>query len=139
VRRIATLFRHPVLAPAMGLIKGIFTVVGVLLLALVGIAAYLWFTDYEAQATITDKGQDENGPYVVITPKLFARDVTMPVTSEQASFICIGYKVAYRIQTGHYQVFDDRDELVYDSNEGLVNTGSAIRCGVANQGGGIIG
>lgn len=119
----------------MGLIKGIFTVVGLIVLAVVGIAAYLWFTDYEAQATITGKGEDSNGPYVVITPKLFPRDIQQTVTSDQASFICVGYKVTYRIQTGHYQVFAEDGTLVYDSEQGLVNTAEALRCGASNRGG----
>jgi hypothetical protein len=123
----------------MGLIKGIFTILGILVLALVGIAAYLWFTDYEASATVTDKGQDDEGPYIVFTQKVLRRDLKYHVTSEQASFICVGYKVAYRVQTGHYQVFDDRDALVYDSEEGLRNASAAIRCGASNQGGVIPG
>lgn len=123
----------------MGLIKGIFTVVGILVLALVGLTAYLWFTDYEAEATITDKGQDAEGPYVIITPRLVPYDVKQSLTSEQASFVCIGYRVTYRIQTGFFQVFDDRDVLVYDSEQGLRNTNAALRCGASNTGGGLLG
>ena len=123
----------------MGLLKVIFSIVAFVVLAVVGLGAYLWFTDYEAQATITEKGTDDEGPFVVITPRLVGADVKHHVTSEQASFICIGYKVAYRIQTGFFQVFDDRDALVYDSENGLQNTGAAIRCTASNAGGGILG
>ena len=122
----------------MGLIKGIFTILGILVLALVGLAAFLWFTDYEAEATVTDKGQDAEGHYIVVTPSLFSYDVRHPLTSDQASFVCIGYRVTYRIQTGYFQVFDDRDVLVYDSENGLQNTGAALRCGATNTGGGIL-
>ena len=124
----------------MGLIKVIFSVVGFVILALVGLGAYLWFTDYEAAAEITDKGQDTEGPYVVVTPRLLPfMDARKTLTSEQAGFVCIGYHVTYRIQTGYFQVFDDRDILVYDSEKGLQNTGAALRCGAANSGGGILG
>ncbi len=120
----------------MGLFKVIFSIIGFVILAVVGLGAYLYFTDYEAQATVTEKGQDADGHYVVITPRFIPYDVRQPLTSEQASFVCEGYRVTYRVQTGYYQVFDDRDVLVYDSEKGLQNTAAAIRCGAANTGGG---
>lgn len=122
----------------MGLLKVIFTIVGVVLLALVGLAAYLWFTDYDAQATITDKGQDENGPFVVITPKLLSYDVKKTLTSDQANFVCVGYTVSYRIQSGAFQVFAEDGTLVYDSGQGLMSTDAALRCTASNNGGGIL-
>ena len=120
----------------MGLFKIIFGVVGFVILAVVGLGAYLWFTDYEASAEITDKGQDAEGHYVVVTPKLLPwLETRKAITSDQANFVCEGYHVTYRIQTGFFQVFDDRDVLVYDSENGLQDTGALLRCGASNSGG----
>lgn len=123
----------------MGLVKGIFTVLGFLVLVLVGLAAYLWFTDYEVEATISDKGRDAGGDYVVVTPRLIPYDVKHVIDAEEATFVCEGYQVKYRVQTQRVRVFDDRDVLVYDSDSGLQNEGSLLRCGASNAGGGILG
>lgn len=124
----------------MGVVKVILTVVGAAILALVGLAAYLWFTDHEMEAEVTDKGQDQDGHYVVVTPRLLRFDVKQTLSAEEASFVCTGYRVAYRIQTGYFQVFDDSGTLVYDSEEGLQNLGVILRCGASNAGnGGLLG
>lgn len=137
----ATLFPGAFHRPAMGLLGKVFGVLGFLILVLVGLAAYLYFTDYEAKATVTDKGQDENGPYVVVTPNLLRfLDVEHSLTQEQANFVCVGYEVAFRVQTKHFQVFDDRGTLVYDSEDGLQDSEALLRCGASNAGndGGIL-
>lgn len=123
----------------MGLIKGIFTVIGFLVLVLVGLGAYLWFTDYEVEAAISDKGRDAEGDYVIVTPRILSYDVRQPIGSDDAAFVCVGYKVTYRIQTERFRVFDDRDVLVYDSATGLEDQTALIRCGANNTSGGILG
>lgn len=112
----------------MGLLKVIFSVVGLLVLAVVGLGAYLYFTDYEASGTVTEKGSDENGDYVVIRPKLIPYDVKQSVDGSAAQFVCVGYQVTFRIQTEHYQVLDRAGRLVYDSEEGLTDAFSPTRC-----------
>ena len=114
----------------MGIIGGVLKVVGLLILAVVGIAAFLYFTDYAAEAEIKEKGSDADGNYVVIRPKLIPRDFTQRIDSQAASFVCEGYQVTYRVQSGHYQVLDEQGRQVYDSNEGLTDAFTPIRCGL---------
>jgi hypothetical protein len=121
---------------AMGLIKGIFTVVGILILAVVGLAAYLYFTDYAAQATITSKGTDGSGAWVDVSPNLLkSQHFRQAISSDLADFVCVGYRVSFHVNTHHYQVFDARDVMVYDSATGEKNLGAAARCAASNSGG----
>lgn len=112
----------------MGLLRVVFKVVGVLVLALIGLTAFLYFTDYEADATITQKGRDEGGDYVVIHPRLIPTDLKQHVDAQAAQFVCVGYKVTFRVQSQHYRVLDQRDRLVYDSESGLNDAFSPARC-----------
>lgn len=114
----------------MGLLKIIFAVLGVVILAVVGLGAYLYFTDYEAKGTVTQKGSDSNGAFVVIRPDLIPRDIKQSVDANAAQFVCVGYQVSYRIQSGHYQVLDTRGRLVYDSVDGLNDAFAPTRCAV---------
>lgn len=112
----------------MGLVKVVFKVVGILVLAVIGLAAFLWFTDYEADATVTEKGRDAGGDYVVIRPRLIPKDFQQHVDAQAAQFVCVDYKVTYRVQTQHYRVLDTQGRLVYDSESGLNDAFSPIRC-----------
>lgn len=112
----------------MGLLGIVFKVVGIVILAVIGLAAFLWFTDYQAEGEITEKGRDSTGDYVVIKPKLIPRDIRQDLDSNAASFVCVGYKVTYRIQSQHYQVLDADGRLVYDSKDGLNDAFSPVRC-----------
>jgi hypothetical protein len=112
----------------MGLIGLVVKILGVLILAVVAIGAFLWFTDYEAEATITDKGRDAEGDYIVLRPKIYPRDVTHHIDAEAAQFVCEGYQVGYRLQTKHTTVRDAEGRVVYDSENGLTDLFSPIRC-----------
>lgn len=127
----------------MGVVKAVklvFGIVGFLILAVIGLGAYLYFTDYAAQASITDKGTDAQGDYVVVTPKLWpAYHYAQHLDSNTAAFVCKGYQVDFHVNTKHYLVYDASHTLVYDSDQGLVNQGAALRCAGSNAGGGIFG
>jgi hypothetical protein len=103
----------------MGLIGGLFKAVGFVVLVLVGLGAYLYFTDYAVEATITDKGSDAGGDYVVVTPELAPYDIRQEVEPEAVQFVCEGYRVTYRIQSGVTHVYDREGRLVWDSENGL--------------------
>lgn len=103
----------------MGLIGGLLKLVGFLVLVLIGLGAYLYFTDYEVQATVTETGQDESGNYVIVTPDLAPYAIRQDVEPEAAAFVCTGYKVTYRLQSHFTQVFDREGRLVWDSDNGL--------------------
>lgn len=113
---------------AVGLIKLVISIVGLLILAVVGLAAYLYFTDYEADGTITEKGRDGEGDYVVIKPRLLPYDVKQHVDSNAAQFICQGYQVTFKVQSQHYRVLDTQDRVIYDSQEGLTDLFAPTRC-----------
>lgn len=113
----------------MGLIGILAKVVVLVVLSVVALGAYLYFTDYEAEATVTEKGRDANGDYVVLRPKVIPRDFKHHLDGSAASFVCEGYGVTYRIQTGHYVVRDAEGDLVYDSDTGLGNTALLKTCG----------
>lgn len=127
-----------VLAPRMGLLSVLWKVVALVVLAVVGLGAYLYFTDYEAKASVTEKGRDGGGDYVVVTPSLFPYDHKKYLSSDEAQFVCKGYEVTFRLQTQHFRVFDDRGTLVYDSQEGLRDRAALLRCGASNTAGGIL-
>jgi hypothetical protein len=113
----------------MGVVKIVFGIVGLLILAVIGLGAYLYFTDYAAQATITGKTSDG----VVVTPKLLPSvHVTEAVPSDIAPFVCVGYQVSFHVNTHAYQVFDRSGTLVYDSATGQKNTAAAVRCAASN-------
>ena len=118
----------------MGLVGLILKIVGVLILAIIGIAAFLYFTDYAAEGTITEKGSDSSGNYVVIRPKLIPYDYKQAIDSNSAQFVCEGYQVTYRVQSGHYVVSDGQGRTVYDSNEGLTDAFAPLRCSLLGSG-----
>jgi hypothetical protein len=94
----------------------------------IGLGAFLYFTDYAAEGTITAKGRDAEGDYVVIRPTIFPREIAQHLDANAAQFVCEGYSVTYRLQTQHYQVKDAQGRLVYDSEEGLTDLFSPTRC-----------
>lgn len=112
----------------MGLLKGLLKIVGLLVLAAIGLAVFLYFTDYEAEGTITQKGRDAEGAYVIIRPELVPYDIRQPLDENAVSFVCEGYQVSYRVQTQHYQVKNRDGRLVYDSETGLNDAVSPLRC-----------
>ncbi len=118
-RKSVRLFWQAWLDRDMGLIGGIAKIVGIVVLVLVGATAYLYFTDYAVEATITEKSSDNNGNYIVVTPKLVQYDVRKDVDAEAAAFVCVGYKVTYAVQSGFTEVFDRKGTPVWDSVNGL--------------------
>jgi hypothetical protein len=119
----------------MGLLKGILSVVGILILALVGIAAFLYFTDYTAQATVTDRGSD----FAIVTPKLVPTwHYKVALDSGTARFVCKGYQVEFHVQTHDMTVKDAQGRVVYQQThgKGVANTQAAVACGATNSGSG---
>ncbi len=118
----------------MGLLKGIFTIVAVVVLAVVGIGAYLYFTDYAAQATVTERGSD----HVVVTPKLLpSYHYRVALDSTTASVVCVGYQVEFHVNTHALKVTDATGVVVYEKDANgreTKNTGAALRCGASNGG-----
>lgn len=124
------------MAGIVGVVKIVFSIVGLLILAVIGLGAYLYFTDYAAQATVTEK----QGNDVTITPKLWpGYHYKTTLDSNTAAFVCKGYQVSFHVNTHHYLVYDAAGALVYDSEKGLVNQGAALRCAGSNSGGSILG
>lgn len=112
----------------MGLLGLVLKIVGIVILAVIGIAAYLWFTDYAAEATITQKGSDSTGSYVIIRPDLIPYDYRQALDANSAQFVCTGYRVEYRIQSGSYTVFDREGDPVYSSEGVRPDPLEAVRC-----------
>ena len=118
---------------AVGLLGTILKVVGVALLVLVGLGAYLWFTDYAAQASITDRSSACPPGEVVVTPKLLpSYDHRTALECSVWSFVCVGYEVEFRLQTKQYKVMDESGRVVYDSRTGEADTVGLARCGATN-------
>lgn len=114
----------------MGLLGIIAKVVGAVLLVVVGIGAYLYFTDYEAKATITETTTEGNQHYAFVTPNLIPTwHYKAAIPDDAAAFVCKGYKVHFRLQSNALQVFDESDStLIYDSTTGKINQVEAFRC-----------
>ncbi|MCA1812435.1 MAG: hypothetical protein LC624_00615 [Halobacteriales archaeon] len=74
-------------------------------LLLVLLAAGLYATDYGVGATITQKGNDSSGYYIVAHTQ-FGLDVKKPLPLEQWVALSVGNFVVYHVQSGHTKVYD---------------------------------
>ena len=127
----------------MGLLGIVVKVVGALVLVLVGLGAFLYFTDYEAKATVTDRASDSACPpgaascSVTVTPKLLpSYHYTTKIDRQYWQVVCVGYQVQFRVQTHAYRVFDQAGTLVYDSRDpGAANVNALLKCAASNGGG----
>ncbi|MFA5860550.1 MAG: hypothetical protein WDA16_02535 [Candidatus Thermoplasmatota archaeon] len=121
----------------MGLLGTIFKIVAVIVLLVVGLGAYLYFTDYAANATVTSRAsQTECGGdsdcWVEVTPTIYPFHYKKTLDVQTWGVVCVGYKVTFHLQTQHYQVFDKANTLIYDSVGGLQDRGAAVRCALSN-------
>lgn len=117
----------------MGLLGTLFKVVGAVLLVLLGLGAYLWFTDYAAQATVTERSSACPPGEVVVTPRLFPTlEHRTTIECSTWQFVCVGYEVEFRVQTKAYKVMDGDGRVVYDSKTGEADTVGLARCGASN-------
>lgn len=114
----------------MGIVSLVAKVVGALVLVVVGLGAFLYFTDYEAQATVTQTGKDGSGHYAIIVPRLAPfYEHRAALDSQSAQFVCEGYQVTFRLQSQAFRVFDETGRvLVYDSEDGLQAQDATLRC-----------
>lgn len=118
----------------MGLLGTIFKVIGAILLVLVGLGAYLYFTDYEAQASVTDRSQACSGGAgtITVTPDLAPTlHHELALDCDVWQVVCVGYDVTYRVQTKHTIVKQD-DRVLYDSKTGEKDVLGLARCGAQN-------
>ena len=128
----------------MGLFGIVWKVVAVAILAVIGLGAYLYFTDYEVSATVVERSSSANDPYVVIQPDaafLASYRYQAPLEPEIWQIVCQGYNVKFHVKSQIYKVYDASDRLVYDSKTGAVNQQAAVECGLSNNpgGGGLLG
>jgi len=123
-----TLFPQAAIARRMGLVGRIVSIAVFVVVVAAALGGFLYLRDAAVTATITDKGSDADGAYVVVTPRLYPTDIKQYVDANAADFVCVGYQVEYHVRSGHYLVYDQNGGLVYDSNDGLVNAGEALRC-----------
>jgi hypothetical protein len=116
----------------VGLLGIAFKIVAAVVLIVVGLGAFLYFTDYEAKATITETGRDGGGSYAVVTPRIAPfYDHKQKLDDQSAQFVCEGYEVTFRLQTRALKVYDRDGDLVYDSTRAapLSPTADLVRCG----------
>jgi hypothetical protein len=116
----------------VGLLGIAFKVVAALVLIFVGLAAFLYFTDYEAKATISETGRDEGGAFAVVTPRIAPWiDHKQALDDQSAQFVCKGYEVSFRLQTRALKVYDREGDLVYDNQRAqpLSPSVDLVRCG----------
>lgn len=121
----------------MGLFGIIWKVVAILILAVIGLGAYLYFTDYEASATVVARSEDPNDPWVEIQPDLpllSAYTYRTSVSKEAWAVVCTGYEVKFHIKSQDYTVFNATGELVYNSVTGQINQTAALTCAASNVG-----
>jgi hypothetical protein len=119
----------------MGLLGIIFKVVAAVVLVVVGLGAYLYFTDANVQAKVTDRASDPDCPAtastcsVTVTPNLapFYHYKTN-VDRQYWTIVCPGYTVDFRLQT-HAMTVKDRDgKVVYESGHPPAITPDLVRC-----------
>ncbi|MDD5502056.1 MAG: hypothetical protein PHH26_01175 [Candidatus Thermoplasmatota archaeon] len=102
-------------------------ILAVALAALGGFAAYLYFTDYSAEATITGKGQDEKGYWVEATTRIggfkIKQYLDTSTTPGMLSWYAVqnGNFIVYNIHSGHLRLWENLQDYldgkipVYDS------------------------
>ena len=118
----------------MGLLGIIWKIVAITFLAIIGLGAYLYFSDYEAKATVTEHGEDAGGTFVVIRPKLVPFDHKEYLDRETWNVVCKGYAVQFKLKSAEYRVFDATNDLIYDSATGEKNLVGAAKCGISHGG-----
>lgn len=79
--------------------------VGGLVLALLLLALALYAMDYGMGATVTDKGQDSQGRYIVLTTDLLGIEVTRYLPATQWAAVQEGFYVVYHVKSGHTEVY----------------------------------
>lgn len=105
----------------MGVIGRAFQVFGALILLAAGLSAYLYLTDYGVEATVTEKGQDEESRYIELTTRLGGLSLRHDVPPEQWTTIQAGNFVVYHINTQRVLVYtSENGSLIYDSDAKLV-------------------
>lgn len=89
--------------------KRIGAVVGGILafLLLVGLIAYA--ADYGVEATVTEKGRDSEGRYIVATTEIGGFDVKRYLPADQWFAVQEGFFVVYHIQSGATEVYTSED------------------------------
>ena len=135
---LGSLFLGRPLRADMGLFGIIWKILALLILAVVGLGAYLYFSDYEASASVVERSSDPNDPWAEIEPDLAflkAYRYRATLTQEQWTFVCEGYEVKFRVKSQVFQVFDLEGDLVYDSATGNIDEAAAVRCAGSNVGG----
>lgn len=124
--------QHGRVARRVGLLGTILKIVFAIVLVIVGLGAYLWFTDYGAQATVTDRSAQCPPGEVVVTPKLLpSYDHKTSLDCGVWQFVCKGFDVTFHVQTKAYQV-KEGDRVIYDSKTGATDTVGLAKCGATN-------
>lgn len=89
-------------------------VVGGLLLLILLIGAGAYATDYGVEATVTDKGQDSEGCFLIVTTEMGGFDVKRHLSCTKSSAVQRGYFVVYHIRSGTTKVYtSEGGSLIY--------------------------
>jgi hypothetical protein len=75
-------------------------------LLILGGLGLLYATDYGLEATVTQKGSDDRGHFIVATTKLLGVQVRRDVPVNQWLGLSVGNFLVYHIQSGHVTVYD---------------------------------
>lgn len=89
-------------------------IAGGLLLLLILSGAIAYGSDYGVEGTITDKGRDAEGCFVIVTTKIGGVDVQRHLSCMKAAFVQRGFFVVYHVQSGTTEVYtSEGGDLVY--------------------------
>src|SRR5437870_4964716 len=107
----------------MGLIHIVFTVVSAIVLIVVGLGAYLYFTDADVHAKITARDSGSACPVTAstcvigVTPDLLPfYHYSTKLDRSYWQFACQGYGVDFHLQTHKITVKKSDGTIVYDSD-----------------------
>lgn len=122
----------------MGLVGTVFKVVAAVVLVAIGLFSYLYFTDYAAQASVTDRSTDCPPGEIEVTPKLMPNvHHKLALDCDVHRVVCTGFDVTYQLQTKR-TIVRDGDRVLYDSKTGEKDVGGLLACGASNSGGGLL-
>lgn len=123
----------------MGLFGIVWKVVAAVVLLVVGLGAYLYFTDYEAKATVTDRSAQCPPGLVEVTPRILPTlRQNVELSCDVWRVVCVGFDVGYHLQTKR-TIVKDGDRVLYDSATGEKDVAGLAQCGASNSGGGLLG
>lgn len=113
----------------MGVLGIVWKVLTLVILALIFLVAYLYFSDHTVEGEIVATDPDANPPWADAKLGLLGYTHRAQLDDAAADFVCVGYKVYYGVRSETLRVEDKTGATIYDSSKGgLQDVAGLLRC-----------